>query len=403
MSREVEVYNAYFGDCIVLKDISDNTNLLIDFGIHLQSDVSNIYGNRQRLTEDIANDLAGKYSSCNANLLITHFHEDHVSGLVYMYQSGDTKFSKLFNTVYIANIWNDPFAVASNILEEFVLINQLKSSGLPNAKASLLDVLNFVSSGASNVTLLSRGVEFENGKYIALWPPKDISSDDINYIINELGLSESFRKRILDFSEKICLYVRTVILKTDGGNAGEGNNTEIGISMEDLKSEYESLSQETMGIIDNRDRDEQINVQMNKLNKLNHKYNIVFQNVDSGDENVLFTGDAEKEQMEAISTADDYKLHSRYKFIKIPHHGTEKHYFDFSPYNPEKIIITNGMVNYKNYSAYGICTDYGKIIAKHICTNSNNCHNCVGTCRISICNTYGCRILIFNRLSKVIR
>ena len=34
MSKEIEVYNAYFGDCIMLKERDDNSNLLVDFGVH---------------------------------------------------------------------------------------------------------------------------------------------------------------------------------------------------------------------------------------------------------------------------------------------------------------------------------------------------------------------------------
>lgn len=69
-----------------------------------------------------------------------------------------------FKNIYIANIWNDPFAVASNILEI-----EIKKCGLPRTPAKLFDVLYFLCQNLSSVKLLSRGVTFENDKYITLW------------------------------------------------------------------------------------------------------------------------------------------------------------------------------------------------------------------------------------------
>lgn len=85
MSKEIEVYNAYFGDCIMLKERDDNSNLLVDFGVHFFSDVSSKYGKRKDLMNKIADDISRRYSNGNTSLLITHFHEDHISGLIYIY------------------------------------------------------------------------------------------------------------------------------------------------------------------------------------------------------------------------------------------------------------------------------------------------------------------------------
>ena len=117
MCKEVEVYNAYFGDCIMLKDKSDNSNLLVDFGVHYFSTVSSKYGKRVDLMCKIADDISMRYSGKKTSLLITHFHEDHISGLIYMYKSNQSKYKAFFRNIYIANIWNTPFVVASNIFE----------------------------------------------------------------------------------------------------------------------------------------------------------------------------------------------------------------------------------------------------------------------------------------------
>ena len=75
------------GECIVLKEKKDNSDLLVDFGIHYFSDVSIVYGNRSDLTREIADDICVRYSKKNISLSITHFHEDHISGLIHMYNS----------------------------------------------------------------------------------------------------------------------------------------------------------------------------------------------------------------------------------------------------------------------------------------------------------------------------
>ena len=36
------------------------------------------------------------------------------------------------------------------------------------------------------------------------------------------------------------------------------------------------------------------------------------------------------------------QLHEHYWCIKVPHHGTESHFFDFSGFSPENMMIPNG-------------------------------------------------------------
>lgn len=36
-------------------------------------------------------------------------------------------------------------------------------------------------------------------------------------------------------------------------------------------------------------------------------------------------------------------LYEHYWCIKVPHHGTQGHYFDFSQYEPENMLISNGI------------------------------------------------------------
>ena len=408
MSKEIEVYNTYFGECIVLKEKKDNSNLLVDFGIHYFSDVSIVYGNRSDLTREIADDICVRYSKKNISLLITHFHEDHISGLIHMFNSGQCKYKDIFKNIYIANIWNNPFEVASNILEELLLEIEMRMSGLPRTSANLFDLLLFLSQSISKITLLSRGETFENEKYITLWPVDEVHENHVSEIINGLHLPVDFEGKLIALSEIVCIFVTRELMGNqrvfeyhDEGNdkiyTGEVN---IEQRIEDMRVVYRSLLED---IIDNTMENEQnISGQIRKLNKLNHEYNVVFQNKVSGDENVLFTGDIEVSHMQKIESALDIKLHKQFKYIKVPHHGTKQHYFDYSKYNPQNIIISNGKVNTKNSTSYKICVGYGTLTATYLCTNSNNCCNCTNTCTTAKSGCAKKRTLVYDKLYKTI-
>lgn len=146
------------------------------------------------------------------------------------------------------------------------------------------------------------------------------------------------------------------------------------------------------------------NEQLNKLNKLNHKINIIFHDKVNGDENILFTGDAEESDINEIVSKTDYPVYDSYKFIKVPHHGTRTHYYDFLKYNPAYILISNGVVKgHENDDAYKIDKRYGALNAEHFCSNSNNCLCCMKSCSS---NLYCCgktKNIVFPSIYKVIR
>lgn len=420
MSKEIEVYNTYFGDCIILKDKDDGSNLLVDFGIHYFSDVSAKYGERSDLTDKIANDICSRYSDGDISLLITHFHEDHISGLIDMNKSAQCKYKGLFKNIYIANIWNNPFAVASNILEELLLEIEMKKCGLPRTPAKLFDVLYFLCQNLSSVKLLSRGVTFENDKYITLWPADDVHENHISEIIRGLKLPSEFEGKLLALSEIICIFVKRELLgyerfneptdrleyeklevrMDENDNSDFNDNNKYEQRIEDMRIIYESLSEDIY--INWGEVEQDINVQIRKLNALNHEYNIVFQNIKNGDENILFTGDVEVAQMKIIEKAKDIELHEHFKYIKIPHHGTQRHYFDYSKYTPQNVIITNGRVNTKYSDSYKICKEYGTLNATFLCTNSNNCCNCSGTCSLAMSKCAIGRKIVYSKLFETI-
>jgi hypothetical protein len=116
-----------------------------------------------------------------------------------------------------------------------------------------------------------------------------------------------------------------------------------------------------------------------KLNGLNNKISIVFQNSANSNENLLFTGDAEGDDLRRISTYRNPEMHTDYKYIKLPHHGTDSHYFDIKKYKPQYVMIPNGKTS-KNDQ---ISARYGGVGKQMICSNSNHCNNCKLRCSTS--------------------
>ncbi len=364
MGKEIVVYNSRFGDCFMLKDTSDGSSLLVDFGVHMNSFVKPLKDKESLLTK-IADDIRKNYQDNTVSLLLTHFHEDHVNGIVNIYKNKRKEFERYFKNFYIADIWGDKYAVAAELLEEAVLTSRLKQSSMPrgDVMVSLFDLLELMTETENPVHFLSRGNVFEDGKYITLWPPKGNSKQRFYKVINDQDSMGSFVSGIVDIAEKTCECVNGRI------KAGDRDK----INLQNVRSEFENQIEDVPVNLEQR-------VNTTKLHELNHKYNIVFQNRESGSDNILFTGDAEKSQLRAIAKNTDIPLHEHYKYIKIPHHGTQSHYYDFSAYTPENVLIPNGKIKKENADGYRICREYGELQAVHVCNTSKNCERSSSGC-----------------------
>ncbi|SHN57184.1 hypothetical protein SAMN02745247_01659 [Butyrivibrio hungatei DSM 14810] len=394
MAKEIEMYNTYFGDCFIVKN--EDSNLLVDFGVRRNSKIwHTTYTGRRTLLSDIAEDIANRYKKQTISLLITHFHDDHVSGLVKMQTSGLPQYKNLFKKIYIPDIWDNPFIFITNSLEKIVLESQLRKTKLPYTTSSLFDLIAFICINCRSTYLLSRGVEFENGKYRALWPPKGIEINDFEEYFNSLPLPNDLKRDLLRIATQICTYVQSSIY-------GDFFDYSV-ISIEKTIKRYER--QYKKAIKDYKNQIEDL-VDFQTLNELNHKINIVFHDSINNTENMLFTGDAEDYDMNTIATATDYPLHEKYKYIKIPHHGTTRHYFNFSRYVPEHVLIPNGEVNFKDpatHEAYKIDERYGLLTSRHTCSNCNNCKACDKACHYPITCIGSTKNVVFPLLYTTIR
>lgn len=403
MGRNIRCYNAYFGDCYAITD--DENKLIVDFGIHSCSKILD-GGNLDNQLDKISNDLIVNYE--NSDILITHFHYDHICGFVRMCEKGSGFHH--FGKIYIPNIWGSPNIIATNLLESLIISFLYKNKRMVGYTAkngiSLLDFINYISkNGVRDVYNLKRGDIFFDNKYITLLPDDNILNtisgdylairkrltDIIHKLLGDNNKEDENDNRVND-NDSIVGYLEELdkiaentseLLKNDQITF----NDETRESFDEIYREYkdfeesfleylQSITDEKPGFDDFKD------LFKNKLNSYGNRISIVFQNR-FGKENLLFTGDSEKDDFIRIINNPDpnmeLRIKEKYKYLKLPHHGTKTHFVNFLIHKiyAEKVLIPNAKVS---CGSWVIDKRYGPLGEMKICAASNNC-DCIVSCR----------------------
>ena len=323
---KIRMYNVGFGDCYCLRD--RKKSLLVDFG----TNNSRIEGRpRREIFDLIISDLST--IECK-NLLLTHFHMDHLSGLLYMMKNKDSSFD--FGKIYLPDVFSEE--KMSRTLVLLLLADLVKDSCLPSRQVSLFALIDaLLERQTQTVELLSRGKIFEE-KYQALWPDTDVTQRETDEVYNLLR--EKFPEImdvLLDFSEKLRQIIWS--MTAEGKVLSESNQKNIRAYV------YEREFRRIKALPEFKELLTWLNRNQVNLRQFKHKISIVFQNARDGELNLLFTGDVQPEHMQMIADNYDGKwpLYEHYWCIKVPHHGTQDHYFNFSGYEPENMMISNGI------------------------------------------------------------
>lgn len=335
---KIRAYNCLFGDCYCIDNLVDDP-LFVDFGIHRRCKSSDKHIKRYNsIIEDISN-----FDS--KDFLLTHYHEDHYSGLVRMME--DKKYHKSFGKVYLPFIplreeqEKEAIQIIELILINGILRFRFDIDGLK--KYSFIKLLESVYNATNKIVFLKRG-DCINGRYKVLWPDVNVVVDDIKNYITIYG----------DFASKDGFANTDCILNPKS----ELNN--ISLKLLEImrietqgydKSELDHLQKEYIGFA--KRIADKIKESVAKSNNISNEHCIVFHNdINEYGLNILFTGDVGKQK---IWTILEPQLHSSYSVIKVPHHGTAKHYHDFTKYLAEEsyLLIPNGGI-----PKWKICSRY---------------------------------------------
>ena len=88
-------------------------------------------------------------------------------------------------------------------------------------------------------------------------------------------------------------------------------------------------------------------------------------------------------EMIAANYDDALPLHEHYWCVKVPNHGIQADYFDFTDYTPENMLISNGIYyadNKKQTKAYRTSAQYAGLFyindTHMYCSSSACCSSC---------------------------
>lgn len=379
----IRMYNVGFGDCFCIRD--RKSSLLVDFG----AANSKIEGRPRREVFDVI--ISDLTTIRKKNLLLTHFHPDHVSGLLYMMRYRRDAYE--FEKIYLPDVFSGP--EMKYTLALLLLADVTKKASLPGRRVSLLALAEALCARKVKIDLLSRGSEFE-GKYTALWPDVSEVSRETEEVFNSLienhenamtelvNIAEEVRELFLSMTEETLEAEEkseplSVPEDTDGPESslkdpreysGENEeytqeklvlaNEDAGAAIEDTAEDPEETEKERVRRLNPEKLEkkfrelqateefqallESAEKQGHSLRQFRHKISLAFQNTIDGELNLLFTGDVQPQYLKMIAENYDGKiqLHEHYWCIKVPHHGTESHFFDFSGFSPENMMIPNG-------------------------------------------------------------
>lgn len=169
----IRMYNVGFGDCFCIRD--RKSSLLVDFG----AANSKIEGRPRREVFDVI--ISDLTTIRKKNLLLTHFHPDHVSGLLYMMRYRRDAYE--FEKIYLPDVFSGP--EMKYTLALLLLADVTKKASLPGRRVSLFALAEALCARRVKIDLLSRGSEFE-GKYTALWPDLSEVSRETEDVFNSL-------------------------------------------------------------------------------------------------------------------------------------------------------------------------------------------------------------------------
>ena len=268
---EIRMYECGFGDCFRLRE-ENQVDLYVDFGIHTSSWSGN---DKTKRFDGIIADMEK-----NKDFLLTHYHDDHFNGAIYM----ATKTLHRFNDVYISDVWNMPGSV---YVTSLTLLRGIFTRSVILGENTIIDFLETICTRRSRIHFISRGVRFHNDQYIALWPEKNYVARKAQKMFDELQdeLGEANVERI----ERIANRLNALVVAMESGN--DGVIDDYLAQFNELREEYFAIQ----GIFDNLYGDNYDNNVQYRLTKFGNETSIVFQNYQA-DRNVLFTGDFGKKR-----------------------------------------------------------------------------------------------------------
>lgn len=389
--RSVTMFNVGFGDCFLIRN--KDSSLIVDCGTMNQR-----FPFDNLLSTNIQNLIPGV-----PDLLITHFHKDHF-GMVQSVSGGCP--AKRYENVYIRGLLPGQFSFwaknyMAGLLALFVKTRDKKEfSSLMNIPGTLAGICQ--PNGI--VKTLNKGGVFQIGNTSCnvLWP--DLNSRLISNFIGQ------HQEEIDGFLEGLILEVNSDsrdILKKDiefyqsddeeSSLRGLFEPSEKGKKLDEYANiDSQELCRQRIEQINsilqnNSEAINFINQHFHKVEKLYSDFENLLSIVFDSNDGLLFTGDITPECLRICLE----NHHSIYKIIKVPHHGTRPHFFDFDSFSKKDTIFL--IPNSKDYSNWYIDSRYlpeGRICQ---CLNSIPSKRCPlsAKCKKNLTDEFAAAVLAY--------
>lgn len=360
----MRVYNMEFGEAILISKVDEK--LLIDMGSDKPSN------NFKKIWEDIEKQ-SGTYQ-----LMISHFHDDHVNGL-YEKSAKDFGYTlpkaEKIMIPCIFDIKKDDLSYSE--LEMYRHIFEAVV-GKDNRLYTILELLKYAINCSGKIVFLYKGENFAiaGENYSVIWPDKksDYFSkskifENLKNILIDIGiykeddgkLDDSYYYRIKGLDEQIASIYRVQ-------SAGQMVGT-----VETIIAFYDELNEiidELKSLIGD-DKKKQLKEWCKAFINMQNDMSIVFHNqVNDIAKNILFTGDISRGVYDRYVSKEVY---GEYRVVKVPHHGTRSS-FSLNIPKTNTMIISNGKAKMESkrgkiYEGYGLKYTNTEII----CTNPRCC------------------------------
>ncbi|MBX4261312.1 hypothetical protein KTC96_06515 [Clostridium estertheticum] len=372
----ITMNNVLFGEFIEV-----GNELIIDCGCKNTGIFSSVMGRTFFEYLDIWN-TAFTLIGGEKNVMISHFHKDHVNGL-------DHLAAHQFNRVYVPSITLDNGGI--HIFKKSLLCYVVGSYNIKKIAQVYLNQVYLANELAINITgimPICRGDIINIGENIheIKWPPIKgqigISVTVLNEVINALR-QENYIPKIMDMIDQISeLYNRYIEMVNAHGDfiieSGIELINNITISLEKFYTAVDNIHLDEIKRIKERiDHISQLNRQIRGDINRTSIVSLMRYNVMDEEKVALFTGDITSDLYNKYIGNDIDKVN----ILKVPHHGTNErhHYSDMLP-DAEILLISNGI-----YRIWNITDRYNRYLinGEIICTNGSQ------TCKINN-NNNGC-------------